>query len=64
MYVSSGCQSRVKGSMQHLQESSRKIANAHLHTLIRTKENLPTATQVNFANDLDVLLGEIVRVLR
>jgi hypothetical protein len=53
-----------KGSMQHLQESSRKIADAHLHTLIRTKEDLPTATQVNFGPDLDVLLSEIVRILR
>ena len=52
-----------KDSMRHLQGSSRSIANAHLHTPIRKSESLPVATQVNFANDLDVLLGEIVRIL-
>jgi hypothetical protein len=52
-----------KESMQHLDLSARKIGDAHLHTQIRTKEILPTATQVNFANDLDVLLAEIVRIL-
>jgi hypothetical protein len=56
--------SSFKRSMQHLQCSLRNIADGHLHTPIRKSENLPTATQVNFANDLDVLLGEIVRILR
>ena len=50
--------------IQRLQGSSRKMADAHLHTPIRRSESLPMATQVNFANDLDVLLGEIVRKLR
>jgi hypothetical protein len=53
-----------KELMQRLEGSSRKIADAHLHTQIRKNETLPTATQVNFASDLDVLLGEIVRMLR
>ncbi len=53
-----------KESMQHLENSARKIGDAHLHTQIREKEILPTATQVNFANDLDVLLAEIVRILK
>ena len=53
-----------KDSMRHLQGSSRNIANAHLHTPIRRSESLPNRTQVNFAQDLDVLLGEIVRILR
>jgi hypothetical protein len=53
-----------KQSMQRLGNSSRIIADAHLHTPIRRSESLPTATQVNFANDLDVLFGEIVRILR
>lgn len=52
-----------KQHMEHLEISSRKIADAHLHTMIRSKETLPTKTQVNFSNDLDVLLGEIIRVL-
>lgn len=50
-------------SMQHLENSARKIGDAHLHTQIRKRESIPTRTQVNFANDLDVLLGEIIRVL-
>ena len=53
-----------KESMQHLQNSSRKIANSFLHTQIRNKEVLPNFTQVDFTNDIDVLLGEIVRILK
>jgi hypothetical protein len=51
-------------SILHLHNSSRKISDAHLHTQIRKHESLPNKTQVNFANDLDVLLAEIIRVLR
>jgi hypothetical protein len=51
-------------SMLHLQNSLRNIADAHLHLPIRKKETLPNKTQVNFANDFDVLLAEIVRVLK
>ena len=39
------------------------IGDAHLHVQIRQRESLPTPTQVNFSNDLDVLLGEVVRLL-
>lgn len=53
----------VKSSLLHLQNSSRAIADSHLHTTIRKKETLPTKTQVNFSNDLDVLFSEIVRIL-
>lgn len=52
-----------KDSMQHLEKSARKIGDAHLHTRIRNREMLPNAVQVNFSNDLDVLLAEIVRIL-
>lgn len=61
--------SQIKGnrsfqnSMRHLDKSCRNIADAHLHTHIRPKEVLPTKTQVNFSNDLDVLLAEIVTIL-
>ncbi len=51
-----------KASMLHLENSSRKIADAYLHTKIRQRESLPNRTQVNFSNDLDVLLAEIVRI--
>lgn len=60
----SGGGKSFKSSMQHLQRSSRSIADSYLHTPIRKNESLPMATQVNFAPDLDVLLEEIVRVLR
>ena len=53
-----------KGLILKLQESSRKIADSILHTQIRKKEALPTRTQVDFKNALDVLLQEIVRILK
>lgn len=51
-------------SMHHLELSARRIGDAHLHVQIRNSESLPTSTQVNFANDIDVLLAEVVRILR
>jgi len=53
-----------KASMKHLDDGLRNIADAHLHMPIRASESLPTPQQVNFHQDLDVLLGEIVRILR
>lgn len=52
-----------KDSISHLENSSRKIADSYLHTRIRSRESIPTKTQVNFSNDLDVLLAEIIRIL-
>ena len=51
-----------KKSMKNLHTSSRDIADQHLHTPIRRKEVAPTVTQVDFSNDLDLLLSEIVRI--
>ncbi len=48
--------------MTNLENSSRKIADSYLHTRIRNKESLPNRTQVNFSNDMDVLLSEIIRI--
>lgn len=53
-----------KESMDRLDKSLRKIADSGLHQQIRKKETLPNKTQVNFSNDLDVLLQEIVRILK
>jgi hypothetical protein len=53
----------VRETLSHLEKSARKIADAHLHTPIRSHEVLPTQVQVNRSHELDVLLGEIVRVL-
>jgi len=55
-------QKSFKESMQALENSSRKIADQHLHCKIRDAEVLPNATQVDFSQPLDVLLGEIVRL--
>ncbi len=53
-----------KDAMAHLEGAARKIADAHLHLPIRASEALPNGTQVNFGPDLDVLLAEIVRLLK
>jgi hypothetical protein len=53
-----------KESMNHLDSSARKIADQHLHAQVRNSEVLPNIVQVDFSNDLDVLLAEIVRVLK
>lgn len=58
------CEKSLKGSLQHLEDSSRNIADGYLHIPARKKEILPTSTQVNFSQDLDILLGEIVRILK
>lgn len=52
-----------KECMRRLEEAGRKIADGHLHTQIRSTESLPTRTQVNFSNEVDLLLGEVVRLL-
>jgi hypothetical protein len=53
-----------KGAMQHLQNGLRNVADGHLHQQIRNSESIPTAQQVNFAASLDMLLSEVVRILR
>jgi hypothetical protein len=52
-----------KECVRRLEDAARKIADAHLHTPVRNSEVLPTRVQVNFSNELDVLLGEIIRLL-
>ena len=53
-----------KEVMQRLENTSRKIADSYLHLQIRNSESLPNLTQVKFTNELDVLLGEIHRILK
>lgn len=52
-----------KECMAHLDGAARMIADMHLHTQIRQQESLPTRTQVNFSNEVDVLLAEVVLLL-
>jgi len=56
------CAASFKKSMQNLNQSLRNIADAHLHVQIRKSESVPTAVQVNFSADLDVLLAEVLRI--
>lgn len=53
-----------KEAMQRLESSSRKIADHYLHTQIRSSESLPNVTQVDFSNEIDFMLSEVVRVLK
>jgi hypothetical protein len=53
-----------KKSMHNLQTSLRNVADSHLHLPIRRRESLPTRVQVDFSSDLDVLLAEVVRILK
>jgi CRISPR/Cas system CMR-associated protein Cmr5 small subunit len=57
----SGGGKSFKETINHLENAARKIADAHLHMPIRKSETLPSAQQVNFAPQLDVLLSEIIR---
>ncbi|MCR6501786.1 hypothetical protein MUO32_22360 [Shinella sp. CPCC 101442] len=53
----------LKRELKHLDTTARNIADLHLHSQIRKKEALPTITQVDSSNSLDVLLAEIVVLL-
>jgi hypothetical protein len=58
-----GGSASFKKSMEHLDRSLRNIADGILHEQIRNKESLPSPQQVDFRQDLDRLLGEIVRIV-
>lgn len=51
-------------AMKKLEVTSRNIADMYLHAQIRKAETLPNQTQVDFSNDLDLLLAEIVRIVK
>ncbi|MGO6667055.1 hypothetical protein [Rhizobium ruizarguesonis] len=52
--------STLKRELKNLETTSRNIADLHLHSQIRRKEVLPTITQVDASNSLDLLLCEII----
>lgn len=60
----SGGTRSFKKSMQILDNSLRNIADNNIHSQVRNKEVLPTTTQVDFTRELDLLLSEIVRILK
>jgi hypothetical protein len=53
-----------KKLMQNLNNSLKNIADIYLHQAIRKSETLPNKTQIDFGKELDVLLEEIVRLLK
>ncbi|MFA5157737.1 MAG: hypothetical protein WC451_00905 [Patescibacteria group bacterium] len=53
----------IKDLFERLDKSSRNLADLYLHDQIKKKESMPNATQVNYTNELDLLLGEIVKKL-
>ena len=50
--------------MQNLNSSLKNIADIYLHQTIRNSETFPNKTQIDFGKELDVLLEEIVRLLK
>jgi hypothetical protein len=63
-YSSQGNSQSFKASMDHLNKSMRKISDSFLHSQIIRSETLPNETQVDCKRDLDVLLAEIIRILK
>lgn len=53
-----------KKNMMNLEISLKNIADSFLHDQVRRKEKLPNKTQVDFRQDLDRLIEEIIRVLK
>lgn len=53
-----------KKSMLNLENSLRNIADNNIHSQVRKKEVLPTTIQIDFTQELDLLLSEIVRKLK
>jgi hypothetical protein len=54
----------IKESLLHLQQVARNIADSHLHAHMRSREVLPVPQQINFGAELDVLLTEVLRVVK
>ena len=50
----------VKSALGRLQAQGRDGADFHLDQPIRKREALPTAAQVAFSQELDVLLGDMI----
>jgi hypothetical protein len=62
-YGGASSKKSFKKSMQHLLNSLKNIGDNHRHKQIESKESLPARTQVNFSQDMDVLLAEIIMKL-
>jgi hypothetical protein len=60
----SGGSQSFKKSMKILNTTLRNIADNNIHTQVRKKETLPTTMQADFSPELDLLLSEIIRILK
>lgn len=60
-YKAEGNARSFKKHLENLQDSDRKVADGHAHSLISGKEVLPTEIQIDCRSDLDMLLAEIIR---
>lgn len=58
------CPKSTKDTLNNLENSSRKIADSVLHNLIDKNIVLPNSNQVDFSNDVDVLLAEVCKLLK
>jgi hypothetical protein len=54
----------VKKNFDRLLNSMKNISDNHLHSQITQADSLPNMTQVDFSNDLDVLLAEVCKILK
>lgn len=54
----------VKKNFERMYNSMKNISDNHTHSLISKADSLPNMTQVDFSNDLDVLLAEICKILK
>lgn len=53
-----------KQLMERLENSLRKVADSYIHQPIKQKETLPELPQVDFKTEIDILLSEIIIILR
>jgi hypothetical protein len=62
-YGGAGKGKSFKKVAQKLDESARNIGDMIAHEVMRSKESLPSAVQIDFSQELDVLLAEVIRLL-
>jgi soluble cytochrome b562 len=53
-----------KDTVEHLEKQLRKIADSQLHTPMRKSETLVAPQTVAFQGGMDMLVGEVIRVLQ
>jgi hypothetical protein len=54
----------VKSSLNRLQTSMKDVADYNLHSQAAKSDSLPNMTTVDFSPELDVLLSEVIKILK